>query len=69
MSYLFNIKKRNDKLNNKFYKGGRKNMVKNIIVIFAKKILNLIECIASISANSLSMIGMYEPKCPNELIK
>lgn len=29
----------------------------------------IIKQIAFFSANSLSMIGMYEPDCPKELIK
>lgn len=31
------------------------------------KIIELIKQIAYLSANSLSMIGMYEPECPKEL--
>lgn len=31
--------------------------------------INLIKSVAGYSANSLSMIGMYEPECPEELIK
>lgn len=31
------------------------------------KIINFIKQIAYLSANSLSMIGMYEPECPEKL--
>lgn len=31
------------------------------------KLVDLIKCIAFLSANSLSMIGMFEPDCPEEL--
>mgnify|MGYP003321469985 CR=1 FL=1 len=31
------------------------------------KISSFLKTVASISANSLSMIGMFEPECPDEL--
>lgn len=33
------------------------------------KLINFVKNIAFLSAKSLSMIGMYEPKCPEKLKK
>lgn len=43
--------------------------MQNIKEVFIKLTLKLIYSVAYNSANSLSMMGMYEPECPDSLIK
>lgn len=45
------------------------SIIKKMYINCLKIMINKVEHIAFISANSLSLIGMYEPDCPKELLK
>lgn len=42
--------------------------MKKIIIHFCNFFISFVKKSATYSANSLSMIGMYEPECPEELL-